>query len=51
MDGRQLVDLRPELELIELVTSLLEVGSSRMCCETPFGVFKQVKVMLTSIAL
>ena len=47
LDGRQLVDLAPEWKLIELLTSLLEVGSSRMCCETPFGVFKQMRVKLT----
>ena len=44
LDGRRLVDLGLEFELL---TSLLKVGSSRMCCETPFGVFKQMRVKLT----
>lgn len=41
LDGKRLVDLRPKLELVGLVMTLLEVGSGRMCSETPFGVFKE----------
>lgn len=42
LDGKRLVSTwGPELELVGLVMSPLEVGSGEMCSETPFGVFKE----------